>query len=52
MHGDEVVEVVVPECLLIQKPDYYRERAVTVMPVWERCIIVLWDCDNDTQCNQ
>jgi len=48
LHGDEVVEVVVRECLRMQKPDYYHDRAVTVTPVWGRYISVLGDCDNDT----
>ena len=48
LHGDEVVEVAVRECVGMQKPDYYRDRAVTVMPVWDRCIDVLGDCDIDT----
>jgi len=42
------VEVVVRECLRMQKPDYYRDRAVKLMPVWDRCISMLGDCDNDT----
>ena len=45
-HGDEIVEVVVRECLLMQKPDYYRDTAVTLMPVLDSCTNLLM-C-NDT----
>ena len=40
--------MVVRECLQMNKPDYYRDRAVTLLPVWDKCTNVLGDCDNDT----